>query len=597
MSGATGMGTDLNRDERDWTPQTATMLLAAGTVLALFVWMFWSFLQRQVRFAIEQQADWGHTLVIPFIAGWFVWLNRDKILSSPLRPSITGIVLLIAGAGWFAYCSLGPVLVRHHNLMGAGVGLAIFGLVLALCGWRAMRWMWFPTLYLIVFSQTVSDRFLEIITFQLQGIATVGGEIGLSLIGYDVARQGHTLDIFWDGKTLPLNIAEACSGMRMLVAFLALGVAMAYRGLDTVWQRVVLVFMAIPTAIFVNILRVMTLGILATQDSNFAAGDFHSMVGLLWLVPAFFIYLGIMWVLRQLVISDEDEGAQSDSHALAVRFDSKVIGVFVVCVVVLAASRVCFSFGANMLQVHLATEPVPLRRTLSRLPTQVGPWRSIQDVQFDASMIEELGTSSYLTRHFVADPSSGRFPVNLHIAYYTDQIDAVPHVPDRCMTAAGLSQRTPTPENRPIEGVASNWVPGQEQLDGILFPLGQMKDRLTGDSLSIRMPVGPPLIRHMEFVDPANPDRRIHAGYFFIANGRWRPSPGGVKAVAFTGGDRHAYYCKVQLVIEGDSGYSTDRFLDDVEHFLSPMLPEVMRSLPDWYEVELIGALSAPDKG
>ena len=49
----------------------------------------------------------------------------------------------------------------------------------------------------------------------------------------------------------------------MVVAFLALGVAMAYRGLDHAWQRCLLVAFAVPTAIFVNVLRVMTLGVLA----------------------------------------------------------------------------------------------------------------------------------------------------------------------------------------------------------------------------------------------------------------------------------------------------------------------------------------------
>ncbi len=345
------------------TPSPVKAALAAATVLAIFVFLFWPFLERQVRFAVEYQADWGHTLVIPFIAGWFVWLNREAILKAPLRPSMTGLVLVIIGVAWFSFCSIGPVLFRHHNLMGMGVGITIFGLVLAFCGWRAMRWMWFPVLYLIAFSQTISDRFLELLTFQLQGIATVGAEIGLGLVGYDVAREGHTLDIYENGELIPINIAEACSGMRMLVAFLALGVAMAYRGLDTVWQRVVLVVMAVPTAIFVNILRVMTLGVLSTWDSEFAAGDFHSMVGLLWLLPAFFIYLGIMWVLRLLVIDEGTGEEEMASAVIALRFDPAVVRTFIVCVCLLVVTGVGFHVAAQALQVHLSTEPVPLRRS------------------------------------------------------------------------------------------------------------------------------------------------------------------------------------------------------------------------------------------
>jgi len=574
------------------------MALWAGMLLAIFVWMFWSFLHRQVRFAVEQQADWGHTLVIPFIAGWFVWLNREQILKEPFRPSLIGLLLIVVGILWFTATSLGPVIVRHHNLMGMGVGITIFGLVLAFCGWRAMRWLWFPTLYLVVFSQTVSDRFLEIITFQLQGVATVGGEIGLSLFGYDVAREGHQLNILEGGREIPLNIAEACSGMRMLVAFLALGVAMAYRGLDTFWQRAILVAMAIPTAIFVNILRVMTLGVLATFDSGFAAGDFHSMVGLLWLVPAFFIYLGIMWVLRQLVIDDEDRADdQGDSEPLAMRFDRRVINVFIACVAILVVARVGFSVGANALNVHLQTEAVPLRRSLSLIPNVVGAWESVGDVQFDAAVLEQLGTPYCLSRVYV-DPEDQRHAVQFHVAYYTDQIDAVPHVPDRCMTASGMTQRTPSPENVSIDGVAEAWASDPKQtLDGLAYPTMEVIDPLTDASQVIRMPVGPRLIRHMEFIDPAHPDTRVHAGYFFVANGRWKPSPTGVKMVAFTGGDRHAYYCKVQVVMAGDTTYDRQAFLDEVEEFLTPLLPEIMRSLPDWHEVKTLSQPASADRG
>ncbi|MBT4767939.1 MAG: hypothetical protein HOO04_06220, partial [Phycisphaerae bacterium] len=93
---------------RVYTPSNQTMVLAASTILMIFVWLFWAFLERQVRFAIEYQADWGHTLVIPFIAGWFVWLNRDRILAVPFKPSMTGIVLVVLGVLWFSTASLGP---------------------------------------------------------------------------------------------------------------------------------------------------------------------------------------------------------------------------------------------------------------------------------------------------------------------------------------------------------------------------------------------------------------------------------------------------------------------------------------------------------
>jgi len=66
-------------------------------------------------------------------------------------------------------------------------------------------------------------------------------------------------------------------------------------------------------AIGVNVLRVYTLGILSLFDSNFAAGDFHSFVGLVWLVPALLLYLGIMWFLRNLFVDESDSAQRRDA--------------------------------------------------------------------------------------------------------------------------------------------------------------------------------------------------------------------------------------------------------------------------------------------
>ena len=86
------------------------------------------------------------------------------------------------------------------------------------------------------------------------------------------------------------------------MAFLAIGVALSALGLPRWWQRVLLVLAGIPISIFVNILRVASLGLLSIVDPNFSTGEFHSMVGLVWLVPAFLMFLGAMWIIRNLVV-------------------------------------------------------------------------------------------------------------------------------------------------------------------------------------------------------------------------------------------------------------------------------------------------------
>lgn len=282
-------------------------LIGMVTIVGIMLWVFHDFFSRQLEWAVRQQADWGHTLVIPFIAGYFVYLNRKKLLEQPFRTTWIGLLPIVIGVGWYFLCSLGPQAIKHHNFNGLGVGLTLLGLVLLFFGWRATMVLLFPLGYLFIFGQTISDRLMDMITFQLQDIAARGSYVILVLMGIDVDRMGNVLTVYYDGEPRQLNIAEACSGMRMLMAFLALGVAMAYIMLKHFWQQAILVAVAIPTAIFVNMLRVVTLALLSRIDVDLAAGDFHSFIGLIWLLPAFLIYLGCMWVVTNIVVADESD--------------------------------------------------------------------------------------------------------------------------------------------------------------------------------------------------------------------------------------------------------------------------------------------------
>lgn len=306
-------------------------LLGAVTMVGILLWVFNDFFSRQLQWAVDYQADWGHTLVIPLIAGYFVYLNRKKLLARPFRTTWIGLLPIVFGVAWYIFCNIGPQTIRHHNLHGLGVGITLFGVILLFCGFRAMTILLFPLVYLFVFGQTISDRFMDTITFRLQDIAARGSHVVLILLGMDVERSGNVLTVFHNGEERPLNIAEACSGMRMLMAFLALGVAMAYTMLKHRWQQIVLVLMAFPTAIFVNMLRVVTLALLSLVDADLAAGDFHTFIGLIWLVPAFLIYLGCMWIVTNIVIEEDtdadadaspDESATSNGRAHNERGDS-----------------------------------------------------------------------------------------------------------------------------------------------------------------------------------------------------------------------------------------------------------------------------------
>ncbi len=89
--------------------------------------------------------------------------------------------------------------------------------------------------------------------------------------------------------------------MRLLMAFLALGVAMAYLHDRAAWQRIVLLGSTIPIAILCNVVRVAVTGfIYVLWDPRYAQGIYHDMLGMAMLPLAFGFYGFLAWFMSNL---------------------------------------------------------------------------------------------------------------------------------------------------------------------------------------------------------------------------------------------------------------------------------------------------------
>ena len=79
-------------------------------------------------------------------------------------------------------------------------------------------------------------------------------------------------------------------------------------------------------------------------------------------------------------------------------------------------------------------------------------------------------------------------------------------------------------------------------------------------------------------------DRTVWAGYFFIANGGVVASASGVRGLAYQLDSDYAFYTKVQFSsLTVDSAEELAQLAADA---LEDLLPEIMRCVPDWDEVE-----------
>jgi exosortase len=137
----------------------------------------------------------------------------------------------------------------------------------------------------------------------------------LNLVGnIEATARGAVIDVIYRGKTIepPLDVAEACSGMRLLTAFLALGVAMAYLHYRPIWQRIILLASTVPIAIFCNIVRVTITGfIYVLINPRYTQGIYHDMLGLAMLPLAFILYWLLAWFMSSLFVEETSTIAEN----------------------------------------------------------------------------------------------------------------------------------------------------------------------------------------------------------------------------------------------------------------------------------------------
>jgi hypothetical protein len=280
------------------------------------------------------------------------------------------------------------------------------------------------------------------------------------------------------------------------------------------------------------------------------------------------------------------------------------IRAYFVALVVLALGALSFRLLVAQLNIFLMKERVELRRPLDTVPTKLGRWERIgTDSVFSDTLIEELGTRSYLDRTYAinGDPSKG--VMHVHVAYYTGTIDAVPHIPERCWAVGGL-ELTRNSEGASIPVDRAAWEPlVREGVEPGKYMVAPIKDPVTADIERVTMPVGDIVATTIEFQDPKQPQDRQVGGYFFIANGTAVSTSYGVRQAAFNLRDRYAYYCKIQLTNRGrvsdPNGSLLEPFKRDAAELLSTLIPEVMRCLPDWptYEAKSRQGARSGDEG
>jgi exosortase len=268
----------------------------------LFVYLFYNEIEAIVGKWLTD-SSWSHGFLIPLFGLYFIDQKKTEILNLQARPNYLGIFFLIFGILFYFFNIVSPSGYGYFRPISM---IATLGaIVLFLGGWRLVKYTWLPIAFL-VFAVPLPSRIYFKITYPMQELAAKVTGVLLNLVhGMEASVSGVLIDVIYKGKRLdpPLNIAEACSGMRLLMAFLALGVAMAYLHYRPLWQRIVLLASTVPIAIFCNIVRVTITGfIYILIHPRYAQGIYHDLLGMAMLPLAFGLYGLIAWFISNLFV-------------------------------------------------------------------------------------------------------------------------------------------------------------------------------------------------------------------------------------------------------------------------------------------------------
>ena len=275
-----------------------------AALAGLFVWLYWAQVYRMVSY--WQEPDWSHGYLIPLFCLYIVNGRRSELISGDHRGSLAGLALMLLSL--FVYImsiklQIGPTAPLSMISM-------IAALVLLLRGWRTLWLTLFPIVFILL-AVPPPERLYRAFTQPLQQFAAVISAFVLNMMPrVEVENQGFNIN--WTSTTGPASgsfaVAGACSGMRSLMAFIALGLAMAYFNPRATWQRIVVVIVVIPVALFCNVLRVIITGCFQMYGHpELATGTPHTVVGLCTFGIGFALYLGILWILDHLFVEEEDE--------------------------------------------------------------------------------------------------------------------------------------------------------------------------------------------------------------------------------------------------------------------------------------------------
>ena len=263
-----------------WALPLTLTIAGLITLLALYWQTGWS-----MAWIWWRSETFAHGFMILPISLYLIWLKRDELARLQPKASLTGLAALaVAAAGWLAGHLVEVQVVEQLALVAMMIAVAW-----SLLGWAVVKTIMFPLGYLF-FMVPIGEA---LVPPMMEFTANFSVAM-IHLTGIPVYADGFFISL----PTGDWSIVEGCSGVRYLIASIAVGALYAYMFYYRWWRRAAFVLLAIITPVIANGLRAfMIIMIGHFSGMKLATGVDHLIYGWVFfgLVIMLMFWIGSFW--------------------------------------------------------------------------------------------------------------------------------------------------------------------------------------------------------------------------------------------------------------------------------------------------------------
>lgn len=217
--------------------------------------------------------EYTHAFIVFPLICYMAWKKRQLLQNISQKYSAIGLLVILISAFLYYFALLTEV----HTIILFAMYCTVIGISIYILGLRSLMVMATPFLLLLLLIP-MPEQLYTLLTFPLQLKVSEISELILRMFHIPMLREGNVMKI----PGMSFEVIEACSGLRSMIALLTLSILMGSFAVTLFRSKFILVLASIPLAIFVNILRVVSMILLYHLFSfDLTEGIWHTASGLM----------------------------------------------------------------------------------------------------------------------------------------------------------------------------------------------------------------------------------------------------------------------------------------------------------------------------